>query len=330
MIKTRVYEVARELGLDNRELVTKLASLGIPVRNHMSSIDPADADRVKRAIEKEKQQNVVEERIRPTVVRRRTVRREGDGEAAEPVAVAAAPEPAPVRGAAGRRVRAARQAPAAGCRHERRRARRHPNAPAAGGGAPPPAPAAVHAPARPAPERAKPAPLAAHAPAAPAPRQRRRPQRRNAGALRQQPRPQRRCPSRNASRRPKSRWRTRAKAESRTTRARLCTAAPRRSAAVPAAPRAQRPAAGRGRARQSGRRAGHAAFGSRALAHRVRARRARRQSRSGTAAARAGALGDRPDRPPAATRPSRPRAQDGARQEGRRRPKSRRRARPSA
>ena len=58
MIKTRVYEVARELGLDNRELVTKLATLGIPVRNHMSSIDPADADRVKRAIEKEKQQNV--------------------------------------------------------------------------------------------------------------------------------------------------------------------------------------------------------------------------------------------------------------------------------
>ena len=73
MIKTRVYEVARELGLDNRELVTKLATLGIQVRNHMSSIDPADADRVKRAIEKEKQQNVVEERIRPTVVRRRSV-----------------------------------------------------------------------------------------------------------------------------------------------------------------------------------------------------------------------------------------------------------------
>jgi translation initiation factor IF-2 len=82
MIKTRVYEVARELGLDNRELVTKLATLGIPVRNHMSSIDPADADRVKRAIEKEKQQNVVEERIRPTVVRRRTVRRDDEPEVA--------------------------------------------------------------------------------------------------------------------------------------------------------------------------------------------------------------------------------------------------------
>ena len=82
MIKIRVYEVARELGLDKRELVTKIATLGIPVRNHMSSIEPADVDRVKRAIEKEKQQNVVEERIRPTVVRRRTVKRDDEPEGA--------------------------------------------------------------------------------------------------------------------------------------------------------------------------------------------------------------------------------------------------------
>jgi hypothetical protein len=91
MTKTRVYEVARELGLENRELLGKLASLGIQVRNHMSSIDPADADRVKRALDKEKQQNVVEERIRPTVVRRR-VRRKPDGEAAPEVK---AEQPAP-------------------------------------------------------------------------------------------------------------------------------------------------------------------------------------------------------------------------------------------
>jgi translation initiation factor IF-2 len=80
MIKTRVYEVAREMGLDNRELMTKLATLGIQVRNHMSSLEPIDIDRVKRAVDKEKQQNVVEERIRPTVVRRRSVKREGEEE----------------------------------------------------------------------------------------------------------------------------------------------------------------------------------------------------------------------------------------------------------
>ena len=71
MTKVRVYEVARELGLGNRDLLSKIASLGIQIRNHMSSLEPGDAERVKRAIEKEKQQNVVEERIRPTVVRRR-------------------------------------------------------------------------------------------------------------------------------------------------------------------------------------------------------------------------------------------------------------------
>ncbi|MBN1656662.1 MAG: translation initiation factor IF-2 [Deltaproteobacteria bacterium] len=75
MNKIRVYEVARELGLENRELLSRIASLGIQVRNHMSSLEPGDLDRVKRALEKEKQQNIVEERIRPTVVRRRIVGR---------------------------------------------------------------------------------------------------------------------------------------------------------------------------------------------------------------------------------------------------------------
>jgi len=90
MNKTRVYEVARELGLDNGEIVKKLAALGIQVRNHMSSIDTADADRIKRTLEKEKQSNVVEERIRPTVVRRRAVRSKDDEDDA-PDAAAAAP-----------------------------------------------------------------------------------------------------------------------------------------------------------------------------------------------------------------------------------------------
>ena len=79
--KVRVYEVARELGMDNRELMNRFAALGIPVRNHMSALEPAEVDRVKRALEKDKAQNTVEERIRPTVVRRRTA--------------AAAPEAAP-------------------------------------------------------------------------------------------------------------------------------------------------------------------------------------------------------------------------------------------
>jgi len=80
MSKTRVFEVARDLGLKNPELVARAASLGIQVRNHMSTLEPVEVDRIKRAIDKDKQHNVVEERIRPTVVRRRTVAKPGDAD----------------------------------------------------------------------------------------------------------------------------------------------------------------------------------------------------------------------------------------------------------
>ncbi len=73
MSKVRVYEVARELSLENTELMKRLATLGIQVRNHMSALDVAEIDRVKRAIEKDKVENTVETKLRAGVVRRRTV-----------------------------------------------------------------------------------------------------------------------------------------------------------------------------------------------------------------------------------------------------------------
>src|SRR5690606_10592825 len=60
-----------------------IQSLGIQVRNHMSALEPAEVDRVRRALEKDKAENTVEERISRTVIRRRTVgRKDGDGAAA--------------------------------------------------------------------------------------------------------------------------------------------------------------------------------------------------------------------------------------------------------
>jgi len=91
-IKLRVYEVARDLGMDNKSLVSLLQSVGVPdVRNHMSAIGPEVVDRVKRHLEKAKSPSTVEERIRPTVVKRRAA---GGGsgartEASSPVASAA-------------------------------------------------------------------------------------------------------------------------------------------------------------------------------------------------------------------------------------------------
>jgi translation initiation factor IF-2 len=91
MSKVRVYEVARELALENNELMKRLAALGIQVRNHMSALDVAEVDRVKRAIEKDKAENTVETKIRAGVVRRRTVAQPAKEEPAAPVE--AAPEP---------------------------------------------------------------------------------------------------------------------------------------------------------------------------------------------------------------------------------------------
>ena len=74
MSKVRVYEVARELGVENRDLIQRIATLGIQVRNHMSVLDPVEVDRIKRSLGKDRSEAMVEERIRPTVVRRKRLR----------------------------------------------------------------------------------------------------------------------------------------------------------------------------------------------------------------------------------------------------------------
>lgn len=96
-IKLRVYEVAKDLGMDNKALVALLQAAGVPdVKNHMSAVSPEGVERVKRHLEKQKQPSVVEERIRPTVVKRRAVVREQPSAPSHPEPVAAAPAPAPV------------------------------------------------------------------------------------------------------------------------------------------------------------------------------------------------------------------------------------------
>ncbi len=95
MSKVRVYEVARELGMDNRELLGRIQSLGIQVRNHMSALEPAEVDRVRRALDKDKAENTVETRIRKTVIRRRTKKKPAP--AAPEAAASGAPEPVEAR-----------------------------------------------------------------------------------------------------------------------------------------------------------------------------------------------------------------------------------------
>lgn len=89
--KLRVYEVARDFGMDNKELVSLLQSMGVAeVKNHMSVVAADAIERVKRHLERKSEPKVVEERIRPTVVKRRSV-------AKPPEPAAPLPQPAPER-----------------------------------------------------------------------------------------------------------------------------------------------------------------------------------------------------------------------------------------
>jgi translation initiation factor IF-2 len=52
MSKVRIYEVAKELGMEQKALVALVQSMGFgEVRNHMSSVEPELVERVRRHIE---------------------------------------------------------------------------------------------------------------------------------------------------------------------------------------------------------------------------------------------------------------------------------------
>src|SRR5579864_8252308 len=70
--RVRIYELAKELSLGHREMVAKVRSLGIEVANHMSHLEPADVDRVRRAVTRERKESTTEERLNDTVIRRRS------------------------------------------------------------------------------------------------------------------------------------------------------------------------------------------------------------------------------------------------------------------
>jgi translation initiation factor IF-2 len=78
MSKVRVYEVAKQLNLDPKAVVSLFQAVGInEVKNHMSSVEPEAVERVRRHLEKQKTHDVVEERIRPGVLKRRAVAKPG-------------------------------------------------------------------------------------------------------------------------------------------------------------------------------------------------------------------------------------------------------------
>lgn len=101
--KVRVYELAKECNMAPKDLVAKIRAMGLEVANHMSNVDTSDAERIRRSIERERQESLVETRLNDTVIRRRSrlpggaagARPQPAPEAAKPV-VTAAPVESPV------------------------------------------------------------------------------------------------------------------------------------------------------------------------------------------------------------------------------------------
>lgn len=71
MAKVRVYELARELNLDSKELVDRINAGGLNVKNYMSTLDEESVQRVKQILSGAVSEVIEEKRVRPTVIRRR-------------------------------------------------------------------------------------------------------------------------------------------------------------------------------------------------------------------------------------------------------------------
>ncbi|MBK7552594.1 MAG: translation initiation factor IF-2 [Syntrophaceae bacterium] len=95
MSKVRVYELAKEFGIENKEFIAKLKTLGIAVKSHSSTLEDSEVERVRREFAAKGEMEVVEKRVKSTVIRRRAVRLPV-GEAPEAEEAAAPAPEAPV------------------------------------------------------------------------------------------------------------------------------------------------------------------------------------------------------------------------------------------
>ena len=89
MAKIRVYQLAKELGVENAELIDKLKALNFEVKNHMSTLSEGEVERVRSEYTQKREVKVDEVRIKPGIIRRR----KKAAEKPAPVEEAGTPEP---------------------------------------------------------------------------------------------------------------------------------------------------------------------------------------------------------------------------------------------
>ncbi len=107
MTRMRVHELAKELNLNNKDLIDRILKLGIQVKNHMSTLTESTVQKVRQQFAEARAETVEEKRIGRAVIRRRKRVAEEEpaaemplGEAAEsPAAAVEAVPPRPEEGA---------------------------------------------------------------------------------------------------------------------------------------------------------------------------------------------------------------------------------------
>jgi translation initiation factor IF-2 len=67
----RVNELAKELQLENKELIAKLKEMGLEIKSHASTLTDEQVKKVKDRLVKVVKESIVEQRVMPTVIRRR-------------------------------------------------------------------------------------------------------------------------------------------------------------------------------------------------------------------------------------------------------------------
>lgn len=86
MTRMRVHELAKELNMNNKDLIDRILKLGIQVKNHMSTLTDSAVTKIRQQFSESRAEQVEEKRIGRAVIRRRKKPAEEESRPAEEAA----------------------------------------------------------------------------------------------------------------------------------------------------------------------------------------------------------------------------------------------------
>ena len=87
MGKMKVYELAKELGITNAELIKKLSNMGVEVKSHLSVMEDDVVGKIKKGVSKTVEKKAVAEKNQMHIIRRnvKVINTEGDKKEVEQI-----------------------------------------------------------------------------------------------------------------------------------------------------------------------------------------------------------------------------------------------------